>query len=342
MALDEFAADGAVKGVPGGGAGRRQDAGEDGKTESGAAAAGPDGGITVFPPGDATKTRTVVKARWRYGGAVPRSLSDPPPDTCSGSDDHVVTVCWEAQCDAEQCDKPDCDPEAGYWQAMCTSGDLFIEGPAHRHDMLWALASQHERDPRIGLDVEWLPECAGIGFGDMRAVTAATPPAAGAKAAATLPERDARREAVRAIDDVQAALEVTMQKNHIVAAPPIGPERCWATATLRMVTEALHAGDTVLAAAFLDQAQPACPDGSAPEVGACIRLALQLLDAWLPGRAPGVPADLGQHVRLPAGAWMGGRQPPTSSLWPARDGRCVRPRSSSPGMAVRRFSMAAL
>jgi hypothetical protein len=76
---------------------------------------------------------------------------------------------------------------------------------------------------------------------------------------------------------------------------------------LRLAAEAIAGGDTRLAAAILDQAQPESPDGSAATVSGCIGVALGLLDQWLPGHDADAPAGLARLTRLPAGHWTGER-----------------------------------
>ena len=70
--------------------------------------------------------------------------------------------------------------------------------------------------------------------------------------------------------------------------------------------EAIAGGDSRLAAAVLDQAQPESPDGSAATVSGCIGLALGLLDQWLSGHDADAPAGLAKLTRLPAGSVVPG------------------------------------
>ncbi len=77
--------------------------------------------------------------------------------------------------------------------------------------------------------------------------------------------------------------------------------------TLRLVIEAIAEGNTILAAAILEQVQPESPDNTAATVAGCIGTALGLLDDWLTDREPQVPKGLGQRVQLPAGHWLGER-----------------------------------
>ena len=88
---------------------------------------------------------------------------------------------------------------------------------------------------------------------------------------------------------------------------PVGQARDLATVTLRLAAEAIADGDTRLAAAILDQAQPESRDGSAATVSGCIGIALGLLDQWLTGHDADAPAGLAKLTRLPAGHWTGER-----------------------------------
>ena len=76
---------------------------------------------------------------------------------------------------------------------------------------------------------------------------------------------------------------------------------------MRLAAEAIADGDTTLAAAILDQAQPESPDDSAATVAACTGLALGLLDQWLSGHDTSATDDLAKLTRLPAGHWTGER-----------------------------------
>ncbi|MEV0237901.1 hypothetical protein [Nonomuraea sp. NPDC050786] len=123
------------------------------------------------------------------------------------------------------------------------------------------------------------------------------------------------------VGNLLSSLEIADQ-NRIVSAPT-GPARTWAATTLRVFVEAATDHNSVPAASFLDQAQPASPGGSTPETGTCAGLTLQLLDDWLSGRADGAPTDFGQRVRLPDTAWSGERTA-TDIVTPARKGRALR------------------
>ena len=90
--------------------------------------------------------------------------------------------------------------------------------------------------------------------------------------------------------------------------------------SLRLAAEAIADGDTRLAAAILDQAQPESRDGSAATVSGCIGIALGLLDQWLTGHDADAPAGLARLTRLPAGHWTG-EHAATDILTLAREGR---------------------
>jgi len=119
---------------------------------------------------------------------------------------------------------------------------------------------------------------------------------------------------------LQSALNRAVERHNITRFTPVGHPRDLAAATLRLVTEAVADGDTALAAAILDQAEPESAGDTAPTVAACIGVALGLLDDWLTGASRYAPAGLGQRVRLPAGHWTGGRAA-TDILVLARKGR---------------------
>jgi hypothetical protein len=106
---------------------------------------------------------------------------------------------------------------------------------------------------------------------------------------------------------LQPALNRAVERHNMTRFTPVGQARERAVGTLRLAAETINDGDSVLAAAILDQAEPESPDGSAATVAGCIGAALGLLDQWLSGHDPGVPADLAKYVRLPAGHWIGER-----------------------------------
>ena len=68
---------------------------------------------------------------------------------------------------------------------------------------------------------------------------------------------------------------------------------------------------------------PEAPDNSTGTVSACIGVARGLVDEWLSGRDPGVPVNLGEQTRLPAGHWVGERAA-ADILVLARKGRAFR------------------
>jgi hypothetical protein len=122
------------------------------------------------------------------------------------------------------------------------------------------------------------------------------------------------------LQTLQAAMNRAVERRNMTMFTPAGPARDLAVTTLRLVTEAVADGDTTLAAAILDQAQPESPGNTAPTVAACTGVALGLLDDWLAGPGRDTPPGLGQRVRLPAGHWTGERAA-TDILVLARKGR---------------------
>jgi hypothetical protein len=109
------------------------------------------------------------------------------------------------------------------------------------------------------------------------------------------------------LDTLQQALNRAIERRNMAMFTPVGQARELAAVTLRLAAEAIADGDTRLAAAVLDQAQPESPDGSAATVSGCIGVALGLLDQWLSGHHTGAPAGLAKLTRLPAGHWTGER-----------------------------------
>jgi hypothetical protein len=85
------------------------------------------------------------------------------------------------------------------------------------------------------------------------------------------------------LDTLQQALNRATERHNMALFTPVGHARELAAATLRLAAEAIAGGDTRLAAAILDQAQPESPDGAAATVSGCIGLALGLTDQWLSG-----------------------------------------------------------
>ena len=94
---------------------------------------------------------------------------------------------------------------------------------------------------------------------------------------------------------------------------PVGHARDLAAATLRQAIQAIAHGDTALAAAILDQAEPESPDGTAPTVAACIGVALGLLDDWLTGASHHTPPGLASASGCPPGTGPDTGPQPTSS-----------------------------
>jgi hypothetical protein len=122
------------------------------------------------------------------------------------------------------------------------------------------------------------------------------------------------------LQTLQAALNRAAERHNMTRFTPVGHARDLAVTTLHLVIEAVADGDTALATAILDQAEPESPGDTAPTVAACIGVALGLLDDWLTGGSRQTPPGLGQHVRLPAGHWTGERAA-TDILVLARKGR---------------------
>ena len=121
-------------------------------------------------------------------------------------------------------------------------------------------------------------------------------------------------------DTLQQALNRAIERHNMAMFTPVGQARDLAAVTLRLAAEAIAGGDTRLAAAILDQAQPESRDGSAATVSGCIGIALGLLDQWLTGQDADVPAGLARLTRLPAGHWTG-EHAATDILTLARKGR---------------------
>jgi hypothetical protein len=122
------------------------------------------------------------------------------------------------------------------------------------------------------------------------------------------------------LQTLQAAMSRAAERRNMTMFTPVGHARDLAVTTLRLAAEALAGGDTTLAAAILDQAQPESPGDTAPTVAACTGVALGLLDDWLSGGGSDTPPGLAQRVRLPAGNWTGERAA-TDILVLARKGR---------------------
>ena len=108
-------------------------------------------------------------------------------------------------------------------------------------------------------------------------------------------------------DTLQQALGRAVERRNMAMFTPVGHARELAAVTMRLAAEAIADGDTALAAAILDQAQPESPDGSAATVSGCIGVGLGLLDQWLSGHDADAPAGLAKLTHLPAGHWTGER-----------------------------------
>ncbi len=93
---------------------------------------------------------------------------------------------------------------------------------------------------------------------------------------------------------LQHAMNRAIERQNMVRFTPVGQARELAAVTLRLAAGAIADGDTRLAAAILDQAQPESADGSTAAVAGCIGVALGLLDQWLTGHDHRAPADLGE------------------------------------------------
>ena len=114
-----------------------------------------------------------------------------------------------------------------------------------------------------------------------------------------------------------------VERHNMARFTPVGQARELAVATLRLVAAAITDGDTALAAAILDQAQPNRPTAPPRPSPACIGVALGLLDDWLCGHSQQARAQLGDRAVLPAGHWTGERAA-TDILALARKGRAFR------------------
>jgi hypothetical protein len=109
------------------------------------------------------------------------------------------------------------------------------------------------------------------------------------------------------IETLQRAMNRAVERKNMALFTPVGERRDVAAAALRLVVEALTDDDTEVASAVLEQVQPESPDNAAPEVSACIGIALGLLDDWLSGQDETTPAGLAGRVQLPKGHWTGER-----------------------------------
>jgi len=125
------------------------------------------------------------------------------------------------------------------------------------------------------------------------------------------------------LETLQRAMNHAVERRNMELFSPVGPTRDIASATLRLVVEAVLAGDTVLAGTLLDQVQPESPDNTAATVASCIGIALGLLDDWMSGQDTTAPAGLAQHTSLPTGHFNGERAA-IDILVLARKGRASR------------------
>jgi len=109
------------------------------------------------------------------------------------------------------------------------------------------------------------------------------------------------------IDTLNRALQRATERRNMELFTPVGARRDQAISLVQLVVTAIVDGETELAGALLDSAQPESPNDSAPEVSSCIGLTLGLLDDWLAGHHPDAPMTLATMIRLPAGHWFGQR-----------------------------------
>lgn len=112
---------------------------------------------------------------------------------------------------------------------------------------------------------------------------------------------------VPGLDTLNQALSRAVERRNMAMFTPVGEARELAAVTLRLTAEAITDGDTKLAAAILDQAQPESPDGKAATVSGCIGVAPGLIDQWMPGHDTTAPPGLAKLTRLPAGHRTGER-----------------------------------
>lgn len=107
-----------------------------------------------------------------------------------------------------------------------------------------------------------------------------------------------------------------VERRNLELFSPHGAVRTLAVDTLKVVVEAVVAGDSRRAGQLLEQVQPESPDNSVATVASCIGIALGLLDDTL--TAPHAPT-----VWLPAGHGNGERAA-TDILALARKGKAFR------------------
>ncbi len=70
------------------------------------------------------------------------------------------------------------------------------------------------------------------------------------------------------LDTLRQALNRAIERRSMAMSTPVGQARDLAAVTLRLAAKAIAGGDTRLAAATLDQAQPESPDGATAVVNA--------------------------------------------------------------------------
>jgi hypothetical protein len=109
------------------------------------------------------------------------------------------------------------------------------------------------------------------------------------------------------LETLNRAMARAVERRNLELFSPVGATRDIAVATLRLVVAAVLDGDTVLAAALLDQVQPESPDNSVATVASCIGITLGLLDDWMSGQDANAPTGLARKTRIPAGHWNGER-----------------------------------
>jgi len=97
------------------------------------------------------------------------------------------------------------------------------------------------------------------------------------------------------LDTLQAAMNHAVERHNMARFTPVGQARDLAVATLRLAVEAIADGDTVLAAAVLNQVAAESPDNSAATVASCIGV------AWACSTA-GCPAAIHAHRTTSANA----------------------------------------
>jgi len=114
-------------------------------------------------------------------------------------------------------------------------------------------------------------------------------------------------ENVPDLETLNRAMARAVERRNLELFSPVGTTRDIAVATLRLVVAAVLDGDTVRAAALLDQVQPESPDSNVATVASCIGITLGLLDDWLSGQDTTAPTGLARQTRIPDGHWNGER-----------------------------------